>query len=174
MASEAEKPANGAAESNSTAEGVKERRSFLSSLCMGLGLTGAYGTFLAYAGRFLFPSRTSDTGWQFVTDLKSFKVGHSMTYWSPEGLPIVVSRVGESGTADDFIALSSVCPHLGCRVHWESVKKQYVCPCHNGVFDASGKAIAGPPAAAGQSLSRFPLRVEKGLLFIEVRLHPLV
>jgi len=141
---------------------------------MALGLTSAYGTFFAFAGRFLLPRRRSDKAWQFVTDLESVRVGESFTYWSPNGLPVVISRVSDRGTADDFIALSSVCPHLGCRVHWEAAEKRFVCPCHNGVFTPDGKAIAGPPAKAGQSLSRFPLLVDRGLLYIKVHTKPLV
>ncbi len=66
--------------------------------------------------------------------------------------------------------LSNVCPHLGCRVHWEAQKNHFMCPCHNGVFDAVGIATAGPPAEAGQRLARYPLKVESGMLFIEVPL----
>ncbi len=66
------------------------------------------------------------------------------------------------------MALSSTCPHLGCKVHWEAPENRFFCPCHNGAFDPSGRAIAGPPAEAGQSLGRYPLRIEGGLLYIEV------
>jgi Rieske Fe-S protein len=53
-------------------------------------------------------------------------------------------------------------------VHWEAQNDRFFCPCHNGAFDRQGNATAGPPAAAGQALLRFPLRLENGLLFIEV------
>jgi hypothetical protein len=36
------------------------------------------------------------------------------------------------------------------------------------VFDAEGTAIAGPPAESGRNLSQYPLRVDGGLLYIEV------
>ena len=71
----------------------------------------------------------------------------------------------------DFIALSSVCPHLGCRVHWQSQESRFFCPCHNGSFDPQGKPTGGPPLAAGQSLPKYPLKVEHGLLFIEMPIH---
>ena len=81
---------------------------------------------------------------------------------------IVVARQKEGDSVDCFAALSSVCPHLGCAVHWEQQNKRFFCPCHNGAFDASGKATEGPPAAASQSLKEYPLKVENGLLFIAV------
>ena len=148
-----------------------QRRSFLqilSSLIMGGGLAASYGTLCAYAGRFLFPSTKGATMWQFVSTVDQLQSGDSVPFTTPFGAKVVVARQGEEGTADDFIALSSVCPHLGCAVHWESQNNRFFCPCHNGAFDASGKPTEGPPAAANQELTRFPLRVENGLLYIEV------
>ena len=48
--------------------------------------------------------------------------------------------------------------------------ERFFCPCHNGAFDPQGRATEGPPAAAEQSLTRFPLKVENGLLYIQVPL----
>ena len=73
-----------------------------------------------------------------------------------------------TGDVDDFIALSSTCPHLGCQVHWEAAHDRFFCPCHNGVFDPSGRGLSGPPGEAGLSLPSYNLRVDNGLLFIEV------
>jgi cytochrome b6-f complex iron-sulfur subunit len=42
-------------------------------------------------------------------------------------------------------ARSLLCTHFGCPVHWDEAKAQYACPCHNGMFDASGEVIGGPP-----------------------------
>ncbi|MCH7685447.1 MAG: ubiquinol-cytochrome c reductase iron-sulfur subunit [Planctomycetes bacterium] len=148
-----------------------DRRTFLSrlsSLAMALGLTAGYGMFAALIGRFLFPAGSTAKSWQFLTDLDSIEPGQSLLYQAPAGQRIAVTRLQAAGTADDFIALSSVCPHLGCQVHWESQNNRFFCPCHNGAFDESGNPIAGPPKDAGQSLSRYPLKVENGLLFIEI------
>jgi Rieske Fe-S protein len=144
------------------------RRDFLATAAMTSGLVAAYGTFAAYAGRFLFPARPTPTAWLFVKDVRSLRPGDSLVYRTPSGATVAVARVGERGTDDDFLALSSTCPHLGCQVHWESANRRFFCPCHNGVFDPSGKAISGPPADAGESLLRYPLKVEGGLLYIRV------
>ncbi len=147
-----------------------DRRSFLqvaASTAMAGGLLVSYGTFASHAGRFLFPAESGAVGWQFVTSVNKLKLGESLSYTAPTGAKVVIARQGNGETADDFIALSSVCPHLGCQVHWQSTQDRFFCPCHNGAFDRHGKATAGPPATAGQELTRFPLRVAQGLLYIE-------
>lgn len=150
-----------------------ERRSFLATAALAGSLAAGYGTFGAFAGRFLYPPNGTPMAWLFVADLKSVKTGSAFVYRTPSGAPVAVARRGESGTVDDFIALSSTCPHLGCQVHWQGAQNRFFCPCHNGAFDPTGKATAGPPAEAGQSLLRFPLKVESGLLFIEVPVETL-
>lgn len=150
-----------------------DRRSFLATGAMAGGLIAGYGAFAAIAGRFLYPARSASTEWLFVLDLRSMKIGESTVYRTPTGATVAVARTGGAGTDADFLALSSTCPHLGCRVHWEGQNNRFFCPCHNGAFDPSGKATSGPPAEAGQSLLRYPLKVEKGLLYIQVPVETL-
>lgn len=148
------------------------RRDFLGTagtMAMAGGLTASYGTLAVMAGRFLYPpAGGSPPAWVYLADLKGVKAGDSFVYRAPSGATVAVARIAETGEAADFLALSSVCPHLGCQVHWQSQHRRFFCPCHNGTFDASGKATGGPPADAGQSLLRYPLKVEDGLLYIEV------
>jgi cytochrome b6-f complex iron-sulfur subunit len=148
------------------------RRTFLStvsSVGMACGLVAGYGAFAAMAGRFLYPSQPRKLAWVFVGDAASIKADEVVRFETPIGQHVTITRRGNQGTADDFLALSTVCPHLGCQVHWESQNNRFFCPCHNGVFDPSGKATAGPPAEGGQVLPRFPLRIDtNGLIFIEV------
>ena len=149
----------------------RERRGFLGKFTAGFMLGGflaGYGVFAAHATRFLFPSRRGSTMWQFVATLDRLRLGESMTYTTPGGADIVVARQAEGDSADAFVALSSVCPHLGCAVHWEPQNDRFFCPCHNGAFDAAGKATEGPPFKAKQELTKFPLKVENGLLYVEV------
>ena len=141
---------------------------------MAAGLVGGYGGLGLVAGRFLSPSGDTGRAWQFVVEVDRMVVGESLEYQGPAGATISVTRQGRGGGADDFIALSSVCPHLGCQVHWEPQNARYFCPCHNGTFDPSGVATGGPPGDAGQDLPPYPLRVERGMLFIEVPVDRLV
>jgi cytochrome b6-f complex iron-sulfur subunit len=154
-------------------EESKERRRFLhyaGSTAMFGGLAASYGTCGLYSARFLFPPGERPKSWQYVSEVGRFKKGEALIYRTPAGEPIAIARCGEAGGADDFIALSSTCPHLGCQVHWEAQNNRFFCPCHNGVFTSEGVAISGPPAEDGRNLFRYPLKAEKGLLFIEVPL----
>jgi len=154
-----------------TASEGDDRRGFItnaSRAAMAAGLVGGYGAFAIVAGRFLYPAKSDDAMWQFVTESDGIKVGESIRYRGPSGETINITRRSRDGGAEDFIALSSTCPHLGCQVRWEAQNNRFFCPCHNGVFDPTGRATAGPPGEAGQSLPRYELKVENGLLMIGV------
>lgn len=149
-----------------------ERRTFLttaSSLFMAGGLVAGYGAFGTMAGRYLYPAKDTPRGWLYVTRVDALKVGDSLAYTAPSGATVAIARQNNAGSEEDFIALSSTCPHLGCKVHWEGQNQRFFCPCHNGAFNAQGVGIDGPPK--GQALSRYPLKVERGLLYIEVPLE---
>ena len=148
-----------------------DRRGFIknaSRVAMTAGIVGGYGGFAAIAGRYLYPSRTGEVMWQFVSEVAGIDVGETIRYRGPSGETINITRMAREGDSDDFIALSSTCPHLGCQVRWEAQNDRFFCPCHNGVFDPSGVATAGPPGEAGQSLPRYELKVEGDLLKIAV------
>ncbi len=151
----------------------EDRRGFLttaSTATMAAGLIGGYGAFAAIAGRFLYPARPGERGWQFVIEEARMAIGDSLLYRTPAGETVSITRKERNGADSDFIALSSVCPHLGCQVHWEGQNNRYFCPCHNGVFDPDGVGVSGPPGDAGQVLPRYALKIEQGLLYIEVGL----
>jgi Rieske Fe-S protein len=63
----------------------------------------------------------------------------------------------------DFIAMSNVCTHLGCRIRWIADQNQYFCPCHNGVYDKQGNVVSGPPP---RPLDKYQTKVENDQLFI--------
>jgi cytochrome b6-f complex iron-sulfur subunit len=42
------------------------------------------------------------------------------------------------------IKLSRKCPHQGCNVDWNANKKNFICPCHQSIFDHQGKLLKGP------------------------------
>ncbi len=155
-----------------------DRRWFFSTttVVMATSLAGSYGTFFAMAGRFFFPS-DANRQWLFVSDADGIAPGESFSFQSPEGVNVMITRrsdgfaedlPNEPLAVDNFLALSSVCPHLGCRVHWEANNNRFFCPCHNGVFDADGVATAGPPAAEGQKLPHYTLQIIEGALYIEM------
>lgn len=148
----------------------EDRRGFLSkatSFAMLAGLGASYGTAGVFAAAYLFPARPRAKAWLYVARIADLRVGASLSYTTPGGEKVAIARQAQTGAPDDFVALSSTCPHLGCQVHWEAQHQRFFCPCHNGAFDKSGKGISGPPGDAGQSLPRYPLKSEGGLLYIE-------
>lgn len=155
----------------------EQRRGFLSKasgLTMLASLIAGYGTFASMLARFVFPASDENRGWLFVGTVRSLEPGQSLDFTTPAGVKVVITHQGPGEVAEDFLALSSVCPHLGCRVHWEVAQDRFFCPCHNGAFDREGHPISGPPKAANQSLARFPLKIENGLLFLEAALDGVV
>jgi Rieske Fe-S protein len=63
----------------------------------------------------------------------------------------------------DFIAMSNICTHLGCRVRWIAEQEQFLSPCHNGIFDKAGDVVSGPPP---RPLDRYEVKVENDQLFV--------
>ncbi len=61
-----------------------------------------------------------------------------------EIVDVGAERVIVAHTATGFTACSAKCPHRGCEVEYSLAKKQFVCPCHNSLFDETGKVVKGP------------------------------
>lgn len=59
----------------------------------------------------------------------------------PERRVVYVVR-RQDGTV---LALSNVCSHMQCDVHWDRSLHQFLCPCHGGLYDMDGRNIGGPP-----------------------------
>lgn len=83
------------------------------------------------------------------------------TGWIVDQQEVTLYVITENGR--DFVALSNICTHLGCRVRWIAEDNSFFCPCHNAQFDKDGKVIAGPPPRA---LDRFEVKVENDQLFV--------
>ena len=140
------------------------RRGFI--ITAGASLAAAYGLFAAFMARFLYPKASTAEKWTYVSTTSNIPTDEALVYRTPGGAVVNIARSAED--PNQMIALSSTCPHLGCQVHWEPHNQRFFCPCHNGVFDPSGRAIAGPPADAGQSLLQYPVKSEGELIFIQV------
>ena len=143
------------------------RRSWLASVAMGIALISSYGMFAVQALLFLLPQRLkAPTRRLYAGQIDQFQIGALQGVLDLQGNEILVKREKQG-----LRAFNSTCPHLGCRVHWQAEQQRFFCPCHNGVFNADGVAIEGPPAAAGQSLAQVPLEVDQksGVVYLEVK-----
>ncbi len=91
-----------------------------------------------------------------------FKVNlQRRTGWIVNEEEISIYVLTENGR--DYVAMSNVCTHLGCRVRWISDQESFFCPCHNAVFDKEGNVVSGPPP---RPLDRYEIKVEDDQLFV--------
>jgi menaquinol-cytochrome c reductase iron-sulfur subunit len=67
---------------------------------------------------------------------------------------------------NQYIAISTRCMHLGCPVRFVEAAGRFICPCHGGVYDFTGKVDGGPPV---RPLDRFYTRVRGGQLEVGPR-----
>jgi glycine/D-amino acid oxidase-like deaminating enzyme/nitrite reductase/ring-hydroxylating ferredoxin subunit len=56
------------------------------------------------------------------------------------GRKVAVYR-DEDGTLQ---AVSAICSHLACLVHWNSAERSWDCPCHGSRFGVDGRVLQGP------------------------------
>jgi cytochrome b6-f complex iron-sulfur subunit len=138
------------------------RREFLSWLLMGGGLAASYGLFSAYGVYYLFPRSTKIKRPIFVATSGELKPGQNKMWTAPDGQKVIISNI-----QGEMKALSNVCPHLGCKVHWKEVDSQFFCPCHAGVFDKNGTPVSGPPKAENKPLKQFELTSLEGAIYLQ-------
>lgn len=134
------------------------RRKFIEKLFVGGGLLASALLLLRHGVSYVFPSMDSPpmrklligrTGDLKSGEAKEVQVGDNLLYLVRD----------ENG----FKVLSSVCTHLGCKVNWEAHRNRFYCPCHKGIFNASGNVIEGPPP---RSLDEYKVAAENNLIYI--------
>ena len=76
------------------------------------------------------------------------------------------ARVFIVSSPGKLIVLSSVCSHLGCLVNYRKESKEFVCPCHGGKYDLTGRNIEGPPPAP---LTTYPIEIRNGVVMVGVK-----
>ena len=77
---------------------------------------------------------------------------------SPREVAIYVVNHGD----EQFTIFDDRCTHLGCPFNFDQKTEGFVCPCHNGLFDAEGRVTGGPPP---RPLDRYEYRVDRGVLY---------
>ncbi len=88
---------------------------------------------------------------QLVKDYLSGGQAEKLQALAP-GDSAIVESDGEAVAAwrapdGELFAVSNVCPHMGCKVHWNSVETTWDCPCHGSRFRPDGTVIEGPALA---------------------------
>lgn len=64
---------------------------------------------------------------------------------------------------DKLVALSAVCPHLGCAIGWDAIAGNFLCPCHDSRFSVAGEKLNGP---SERGMDELPLEVRDGRLLL--------
>ncbi|MEU5875339.1 Rieske (2Fe-2S) protein [Glycomyces sp. NPDC047369] len=82
----------------------------------------------------------------------------------PEGGGIVVDdTVIVQPSADEFLAFSAVCPHMGTIVNPPDAAGDIICPNHGSTFSLEGELEKGP---AETGLTPVDITVEDGQIFL--------
>jgi Rieske Fe-S protein len=68
-----------------------------------------------------------------------------------------------------FLVLAVNCAHLGCPVSWFAQSGLFMCPCHGGVYYASGQRASGPPP---RGLFQYEWEVRDGALWVRAPHYP--
>ena len=150
------------------------RRRFLIATiaAMGGGVTAAIGVpavaFVTGSARFASEEKT----WIRLGSVSSVVPGAAPTLikstierrtgYLVEEQEISVYAATEDGR--EFLLLSNICTHLGCRVRWVDDQDGFFCPCHNAIFGQDGSVLEGPPP---RPLDRFEFMVEDDQLFFK-------
>ena len=69
----------------------------------------------------------------------------------------------------EFLVLAANCAHLGCPVSWFPQSGLFMCPCHGGVYYATGARASGPPP---RGLFKCVWRVRGDMLEIQAPHYP--
>jgi glycine/D-amino acid oxidase-like deaminating enzyme/nitrite reductase/ring-hydroxylating ferredoxin subunit len=99
-----------------------------------------------------FVKENADVAAQYVKDFLRRGDVHAMEHIAPgegalaniEGKKVALYREPNG----EWCALSPVCTHMGCIVHWNTHEKSWDCPCHGSRFKPTGEVLEGPAITA--------------------------
>jgi len=128
---------------------------------MGFGLLFGMGTLALRFIQFLVPAPSAKR-------YEPVLIGTTAQVRIGEATPMDVGgqKIMVLQNEDGVVAFSRRCTDLGCLVSWNRERQQFVCPCHQGVFDKSGRNIAGPPP---RPLDRFEVVKRGEQLYVMVK-----
>jgi Rieske Fe-S protein len=109
---------------------------------LGGGLLGSLISFLYPVLRYLIPPAVPNLGGDEVVAAKVGELkpnGWKIFRFGSRPALLLLTVEGE------YRALSAVCTHLSCTVQYRNDLHQIWCACHNGLYDLSGRNVAGPP-----------------------------
>ena len=148
------------------------RRSFVSRLSIACGGLCAMILGVPLVGFVVAPLfRKAPDSWIPVGSVDDFEIGKTVDVPIADPSPLPWAGITAKSaawlrreSADEFIAFSVNCTHMGCPVRWLPDAELFMCPCHGGVYYKDGRVAAGPPP---KPLFRFEVRVINGAVQIK-------
>lgn len=135
------------------------RRHFLSTFSIsGLSLLAAIAAFIG--GGFLYPIERRKPSALFICLESEVPRDRPMEIRDLKGRKVLLMRKAD----DSILALGTICTHLGCAVHYRPKSRILECPCHQGVFDAEGNPVSGPPQ---RPLDKHEVIIRDGKVFVQ-------
>jgi cytochrome b6-f complex iron-sulfur subunit len=116
------------------------RRRFLSQAVMGFGLLFGMGLLGIRFAQFLVPGQKAKRSEPVLLGPETRIPMNEAIALDLSGHKLLVLK-----TEEGVVAFSRRCTDLGCLVSWDKQREQFVCPCHQGIYDKTGRNIAGPP-----------------------------
>ena len=92
-----------------------------------------------------------------------FEVAFPQNAWPVPETKLAVYVVKVKGQTK---VLSNVCSHMMCPVRWAAELRQFLCPCHGGLYDITGQNVGGPPP---KPLPEYVPRIDGTTLYIQNR-----
>jgi menaquinol-cytochrome c reductase iron-sulfur subunit len=161
----------------SPADGSLKRRTLFRWLTYGLGALATVILAIPFAG-YILGMRKRPIQWVPLGSIGDFPPDETrlVTFDNPIRQPwdgmaahigVYVRRQG--GGQDQFLVLAANCAHLGCPVSWFPQSGLFMCPCHGGVYYATGERASGPPP---RGLFHCVSRLRDGKLEIQAPHYP--
>jgi Rieske Fe-S protein len=132
----------GSSQPQENPEAPKARRDFLDWL-LGLSAVGTIVSVLYPITRFVFPPpRPEGRASGAVLAAKASELPRNSGKVFPLGpRPAILIHTPD----DKWRAFSAKCTHLSCTVRYRPEAQDIWCPCHDGIYDLTGKNVGGPP-----------------------------
>lgn len=149
-----------------------ERRQFLGFITWAIGGLISAGMAIPAINYVIGPSlrKTEEQNWIRLGSASKVELGtptlfkttiERQTGWIVNETELSIYVLTDNGR--DFVAMSNICTHLGCRVRWIADQQQFFCPCHNAIFSKEGEVVTGPPPGP---LDRYEMKVEEDQIFV--------
>jgi Rieske Fe-S protein len=157
---------------------------FLRWLTYGAGAVAGAAVAIPFVG-YLFGARRAPVDWFPLGPVAGFPLNQTrrVTFDNPIRQPwdgmvadtgVYVRYEGRDEHATGqtmgykFLVLAVNCAHLGCPVEWFQESALFLCPCHGGVYYASGERASGPPPR-GLYHCVYRVRRVRGLDLLEIQ-----